>query len=108
MSIPIFIVVTEKIEASYTACTPNIAGLKVTATDREEIENAILDEMIKYVDSLSEPYSDNRVRVTKAHIAERICRHRYQDQFRRGKLCRAPSQHEGLCIQHWKSDSDMR
>lgn len=103
MSIPIFVVVIEKFDDSYIAYTPNIAGLKVAATDREEVERVILDEMIKYVDGLSEPNADNRVKVTTAPLAEKIrCRYRYNDQYRRGELCRAPSQHEGLCIQHWK------
>src|SRR5687767_5785605 len=101
MSIPIFIIVIEKVDDSYIAYTPNVAGLKVTATDREEVERSILDEMIKYVDSLSAPYSDKRNRVvfTKAPIAEKISyRYQYPNtvQYRRGQCCQAYSQNEGL------------
>lgn len=104
MAIPIFVVVIEKNDAAfYSAYTPNIAGLSVTAESREEVERSIIEKMVQYVDRLSSQHTDSqrRLKLTTAPIAEKVsCRHQYSDSWR--TTCEARAQKDGLCFQHWK------
>ena len=104
MSIPIFVVVIEKTDSTYNAYTPNIAGISAAADSREEVERLIIEKMTQYIDDLGAQHSDSqrRLQLTTAPLAEKIgCRYRYPAGGWR-TLCRARSQKEGLCCQHWK------
>lgn len=89
--------------AAYSAYTPNIAGVSVTAASREEVERLIIEKMTQYVDDLASQHTESqrRLEVTTAPIAEGIhCLHKYSDQWR--TTCQTRAQKDGLCFQHWK------
>lgn len=74
MSIPIFVIVIEKVDATFTAYTPNVAGISATAETREEVERMIIERMSRYIDDLEAQHSDSqrRLEITTAPLAEKV------------------------------------
>jgi len=105
MSIPIFVVVIEKTESGYTAYTPNISGVSVTAESREEVERLIIEQMTSYLEDLEAQHCDSqrRLKITTAPLAEKVsCRFTWGGKSPWRDSCRARAQNEGLCCQHWR------
>lgn len=95
------IVVIEKEGNCYTAYSPNLLGVKITANSREAAEKEILSAVEKRVNELSESYSLNTTVATSMPVEETVpCVAKAATTWR-GK-CLQPAKKDGLCWQHWK------
>jgi predicted RNase H-like HicB family nuclease len=109
MSLVLIVVIIEKAEDIYTAYSPNLLGVGVTAGSREEVERQMRESIERYIKDLGTQHESAGQRITLAtgQLDEVIqCVHETPRELFGGRTelhrCELRASKEGLCTTHWR------
>lgn len=109
MSLVLMTVIIEKAGDRYTAYSPNLLGVSVTADSREEVERQMRESIERYIEGLRARHESARLQITVA--AERLeeviqCVHETPRELFGGRTelhrCELRASKDGLCTTHWR------
>lgn len=109
MSLVLLTVIIEKTGDRYTAYSPNLLGVSITADSREEVERQMQENIGRYIKDLAARHesASRKITVAAGRLDEVIqCVHETPRESFGGRTelhrCELRASKEGLCTTHWR------